>query len=89
MNYFKKILRYALPYKGYAGLNIFSNAFYALFGTLAMVSLIPMINVLFGEGEKISVKPDITTANSYMNFAIDSFNYFLTQKLEQDGPEGT
>lgn len=89
MNYFKKILRYALPYKGYAGLNILSNAFYALFGTMAMVSLIPMINVLFGEGEKISVKPDITTANSYMNFAIDSFNYFLTQKLEQDGPEGT
>ncbi len=89
MNYFKKILRYALPYKGYAVLNILSNAFYALFGTLAMVSLIPMINVLFGEGEKISVKPDITTANSYMNFAIDSFNYFLTQKLEQDGPEGT
>ena len=81
MNYFKKILKYALPYKKYAGLNILSNAFYALFGTLAMVSLIPMINVLFGEGEKVTVKPDLSGADSYMKFGIDSFNYFLTQKL--------
>ncbi len=89
MNYFKKILRYALPYKKYAGLNILSNAFYALFGTLSMVSLIPMINVLFGKGEKVTVRPDLSSADSYMNFGIDSFNYFLTQKLQQDGPEGT
>lgn len=89
MNYFKKILKYALPYKKYAGLNILSNAFYALFGTLAMVSLIPMINVLFGEGEKVTVKPNLSGADSYMKFGIDSFNYFLTQKLEHDGPEGT
>ncbi len=89
MNYFNKILRYALPYKKYAGLNILSNAFYALFGTLAMVSLIPMINVLFGEDAKVTVKPDLSSADSYMNFGIDSFNYYLTQKLQQDGPEGT
>ncbi len=89
MNYFKKILKYALPYKKYAGLNILSNAFYALFGTLAMVSLIPMINVLFGEGARVNVKPDLATADSLMTFSIESFNFFLTQKLEQDGPQGT
>ena len=48
-----KLLRFAKPYKGYAILNIISNIFYALFGTLAMVSLFPMLNVLFGKSKRI------------------------------------
>jgi subfamily B ATP-binding cassette protein MsbA len=51
MNYFKKILDYARPYKKYAVLNIIANVFYAFFGTLAFVSLMPMLKVLFGNGE--------------------------------------
>ena len=57
MNYFKQILRFAIPYKGYAILNIISNIFYALFGTLAMVSLFPMLNVLFDKSKRVETKP--------------------------------
>ena len=56
-NYLKRLIPYALPYKKYAYLNVISNVFYALFSTLAMLSLMPMINVLFGESEKIYSKP--------------------------------
>lgn len=57
MHYFKQIIRFAGPYKGYAVLNIISNIFYALFGTLSMVSLFPMLNVLFGKTKPLYVKP--------------------------------
>jgi len=33
MEYFKKILKYALPYKHFAFLNVIANIFYAFFGT--------------------------------------------------------
>ena len=57
MKYFKKIIRYAKPYQGYAWLNIISNIFYALFGTLAFVSLMPMLKVLFSTTKEIYEKP--------------------------------
>ena len=52
MKYFKKIIRFALPYKKYAILNIIFNVFYALFSALSFIALIPMLDVLF-EQDKI------------------------------------
>ena len=89
MNYLKKILQYALPYKKYGILNIICNVFYALFSTLAMVSLIPMVNVLFGEGERVLIKPIYTGFGDIKNYAVDSFNFFVTQKLDNDGAQST
>ena len=83
MNYFKQILRYALPYKGYAILNIISNIFYALFGTLAMVSLFPMLNVLFDKSKRIDTKPIWEGVSGLKNYAEDYLNYFVTQKANQ------
>ena len=47
MKYFKKIIRFAIPYKKYAILNITFNVFYALFSALSFIALIPMLDVLF------------------------------------------
>ncbi|HPF11305.1 MAG TPA: ABC transporter ATP-binding protein [Flavobacteriaceae bacterium] len=58
MNYFRKIFRYAKPYRLYAVLNIVSNVFYALFGSLAFIALIPMLDVLFKKDlAPVTVKP--------------------------------
>ncbi|MFB9055736.1 ABC transporter ATP-binding protein [Mariniflexile ostreae] len=91
MNYIKKILKFALPYKRFAILNIIANVFYALFGTLAMVSLMPMINILFNETEKSYTKPSFETLGDYFNKEniIEYFNFFVTNKLEVDGPSAT
>ena len=83
MDYFKKILRYAIPYKRYAWLNIISNAFYALFGTLAMVSLFPMLSVLFDKTKRLDIKPQWTGILDTKDYATNYLNYFVTQKANQ------
>ncbi|GER59154.1 ABC transporter ATP-binding protein [Patiriisocius marinus] len=80
MTSFRKILRYAAPYKTYAWLNVVSNIFYALFGTLAMVSLFPMLSVLFGDTEKLFVEPKWTGITNAKDYAEQYLNYFVTQK---------
>ena len=57
MNNFKKIFPFIIPYKKYAYLNIFFNVLYALFGTLSFMSLIPMMQVLFDQTKKNTIKP--------------------------------
>lgn len=87
MEYINKLSRFILPYKRYGILNIISNIFYALFSTLAMVSLMPMINVLFGEGKKIQEKPMYQGLNKLKPFLEDSLNYFITTTTESNGPQ--
>lgn len=83
MNYFKQILRFAKPYKVYAILNIISNIFYALFGTLSMVSLFPMLKVLFDKTERIRIKPKWEGILKAKEYGEDYLNYFVTQKSDQ------
>lgn len=85
MKYFKKILRFARPYKGYAWMNIISNVFYALFGTLAFVSLMPMLKVLFGNSEKVSTVPDYTGITEIGSYLESYSNYYINQKIETTG----
>lgn len=87
MDYLKKLSRFLIPYKRYAVLNIICNVFYALFSTLAMVSLMPMINVLFGEGAKVYVKPSYDDIGSIKDYAETYLNYLVTTTTEADGPQ--
>ncbi len=80
--YFKKIMRYAAPYKKYAYLNIFFNVLYALFGTLSFVSLMPMLDVLFGKTPKVHVKPVYHGLMEIKAYANDSLNYYITSVNE-------
>ncbi|HBR54584.1 MAG TPA: antibiotic ABC transporter ATP-binding protein [Flavobacteriaceae bacterium] len=86
MTYFKKIIRFALPYKTYAWLNIIANVFYALFGTLAMVSLFPMLSVLFDKTKQLQTKPEWTGISDVKDYAENYLNYFVTEKAS-NGPE--
>ncbi|TKD60677.1 ABC transporter ATP-binding protein [Flavobacterium sp. ASW18X] len=83
MNYFKKILRFAKPYKIYAILNIISNIFYALFSTLAMISLFPMLNVLFNQTEKIFTKPKWSGITNLKDYVTDSLNFYITEQSQK------
>ena len=86
MNYFKKILRFAKPYKVYAILNIISNIFYALFSTLAMISLFPMLNVLFKQTEKIYTKPQWDGITGLKDYVTDSLNFYITEQSQHSDP---
>lgn len=53
MSHFTNILKYAKPYKSYAIGHIISNVFFALFGTLSMIALKPMLDVIFEKGNNV------------------------------------
>lgn len=83
MKYFKKILRYAQPYKGYAWMNILSNIFYALFGTLAMVSLFPMLSVLFDNTKRRETAPEWEGLLNAKDYFEEYLNFFVTQQAQE------
>ncbi len=85
MNYFKQILRFAKPYKSYGILNIICNIFYALFGTLSFISLIPMLSVLLGETEPVNTEPVYNRLTEIKSYLEDYLNYFVTLKTEEHG----
>ena len=83
MNYLKQIFRFAIPYKTYAILNIISNVFYAFFATLSMLSLFPMLKVLFGDSKPVYIKPDWEGLGEITAYAESYLNYFVTLKKSE------
>jgi len=84
MDYFKKILRFAIPYKKYAFLNIFFNILYALFSALSFAALIPMLDVLFKQTEKVYVKPVYEGIGSLKDYFQEYISYRLTSYSDSD-----
>ena len=85
MKYFRSIIHFAKPYMGYAWLNIIANIFYALFGTLAFVTLMPMLKVLFQNATKVTVKPVFNGLSNIGQYSEDLMNYFITAQIETYG----
>lgn len=83
MEYFKKILKYALPYKHFAFLNIIANIFYAFFGTLSMISLFPMLKVLFNQTQTLTTVPEWTGISNIVDYSEAYLNYFVTIKKSE------
>tara|TARA_B110001452_G_scaffold256001_1_gene248955 strand:- start:5954 stop:7774 length:1821 start_codon:yes stop_codon:yes gene_type:complete len=88
MNYFKKILLFALPYKRYALLNILFNILYAFFSALSFVALIPMLNVLFDKTPKVEVEPVYTGIFGIQNYIENTINYKVGSTLEENPLKG-
>jgi len=56
----KKIIPYTKKYKTNIVANIFFNVLYALFSTIGMVFIFPVLQVLFAEGDKVTELPKYT-----------------------------
>lgn len=89
MSNFKKIIPFALPYKKYAYLNIFFNVLYALFSTLSFIALIPMMQVLFDQAKRNTVKPRYEGLLQLKNYFEDSLSYYITTTTDMYGPGRT
>jgi subfamily B ATP-binding cassette protein MsbA len=83
--YFKKIFRFAKPYKKYMYLNIFFNILYALFSALSFVALIPMLTVMFNDAEKVHEKPEYRGIGEAKDYLLDYMNYYITTASEAHG----
>ena len=86
MNYFKKILRFAKPYKKYAVLNIIANIFYALFSALSFIALIPMLDVLFKgkDAPKITEPPVYNGIGKAKDYFKDYLSFQVNEYAQDD-----
>ncbi|HZW78489.1 MAG TPA: ABC transporter ATP-binding protein [Flavobacteriaceae bacterium] len=85
MNYFKKVLRYAYPYKRYAFLNIFFNILYALFSTLSFVALIPVLEIIFSDNRTAVPKPVYSGISNLKDWAQEYLNYVIVDSINTYG----
>ncbi|MGB5236732.1 MAG: ABC transporter ATP-binding protein [Flavobacteriaceae bacterium] len=88
MDYFRKILRFAGPYRRYGYLNIFFNILYALFSALSFAALIPMLDVLFNKTRKVFTAPVYSGMGNIKEFLTDYLNYRLTTYAGDDEMKG-
>ncbi len=84
MNGFIKLLKYTLPYKGLAFLNVIFNLLSIVFGLFSIALILPFLKLLFGQSKMITVEPEF-------NFTISGltgyFNYFLSNLIQTKGHE--
>ena len=88
MEYFKKILKFALPYRRYGFLNIFFNILYALFSALSFAALIPMLDVLFNKTEAVYQKPVYAGIGDLKEYLGQYLNYQVTAYAGEDEMKG-
>lgn len=90
MNNLKRFAKYLIPYKSYFGASIFFNFMYSLFSALSMLSLMPVMNVLFKDGEKVYLQPQINGIGDLNKATIENYlNYFITNNTDINGPLST
>ncbi|MGI9545973.1 MAG: ABC transporter transmembrane domain-containing protein, partial [Flavobacteriaceae bacterium] len=88
MDYFRRILLYAKPYRRYGFLNIFFNILYALFSALSFAALIPMLDVLFDKARTVHTAPEFTGMGDLKDFLQDYLNYRVTAYAGDDELKG-
>lgn len=89
-NHFKKFLGYAIPYKTKGVLSIGFNILYAMFTALSMITLLPMLKVIFGETDYINTKPIYPgISNMSLDYLEDYLNFVVTNNTINNRPEDT
>ena len=87
MENIKKIIPFVKPYKHNVVWNIIYNILYAIFSTLSFVALIPMMQVLFNNAEKVTKKPVFESIWKVSSFGKDYLYYSITKLTDTEGPE--
>lgn len=81
----KKIFPFALNYKKNISFNVIFNVLYALFSTLGMVMIIPVMNVLFSEEQKVIKKPVYNGLLKLKDYLSDTLYYYVNHLSETKG----
>lgn len=83
----KKIIPFALKYKKDVIMNIIYNILYALFSTLSFIALIPMLDVLFKDAEKIVEEPKLTSIWEITSYGNDYLYFYITKLTNESGAQ--
>ncbi|WP_055437621.1 ABC transporter ATP-binding protein [Lacinutrix algicola] len=77
-----QLLPYIKKYKKHVFLNVIFNLLYALFSALAFISLIPMLNVLFGQTEDVTEAPVWKGISGIKTYGEQLLNYKVSSYLD-------
>ena len=85
MRNFFKILKFAIPYWGYASLNILFNILAVFFSLASFTLFIPVLEMLFHQIQIPKIAPELIWTN--FNSLKDNFYYFSGKMIETYGNE--
>ena len=83
----KKIIPFAKKYKTHVVWNVIHNILYALFGTIGMVMIFPVLKVLFGNEKKVTQLPDYKGLLKIGEYLNDTLFYYVNYFSESYGPD--
>ena len=83
----KKIIPFALKFKGHMIWNVIFNVLYALFSTLSFVALFPLMEVLFKMNETVTQLPVYTGIDKAGEYGKQYLQYYITKLSTENGPE--
>ena len=86
-NNLKKIFPYIKPYKYHVIWNVIYNILYALFSTISFITLIPMMQVLFDNAEKVTQKPVFESIFEITKYGKDYLYFYITELSKNYGPQ--
>ena len=82
-----KLFPYTKAYKKHIVWNIIYNILYALFSTISMLTLLPMLEVLFGKTKVIDKAPIYSGIGDIMHFGKDFLYYQISVLTKSNGPQ--
>jgi len=85
MSDFLRVIRYILPFKGYAALNIISNILAVFFSLFSLVMVGPFLEILFETKEVNIVEKPVVTFSNIKDSLVDFFYYQLQTIIDQYG----
>jgi subfamily B ATP-binding cassette protein MsbA len=83
----KKLIPFLKPYKSNVIWNVIFNILYALFSTLSFIALIPMLDVLFKDAEKIIEEPKWTSIWDITTYGKDYLYFYITKLTTENGAQ--
>jgi len=83
----KKIFPFVKPYKFHVFWNVIYNVLYALFSTLSFIALIPMMDVLFKNENKVIKEPTYESIWSITKYGKEYLYYQMNNLSKTDGPQ--
>jgi subfamily B ATP-binding cassette protein MsbA len=82
-----KLIPYTKPYKTHIIWNVIYNILYALFSTLSMVTMFPLLEVLFKKNTGIVQEPIYSGLQNIGGYSKDLLFYTISNLNQQHGPQ--
>ncbi|MEY4012084.1 MAG: hypothetical protein RIT22_1208 [Bacteroidota bacterium] len=83
----KKLIPYTKPYKSHIFWNVVFNILYALFSTLSMITMFPLLEVLFKKSEAVIKAPVYSGIQNIGQYGKDWLFFTISDFNQKQGPQ--